>query len=104
MSGQADLSMEASKLEYMTHEELIRMFILDVISDDYEEIEKIEGETKKLADHAGARTNSAEIRGALIELIEMGLARAYRLSSTLPAQEVKGTPAPGEISGYYFWT
>ncbi len=45
-----------------------------------------------------------ETQKALVELMESGLAKAYRLSSREPfAQELKGLPPFDGSRDYYFW-
>lgn len=88
----------------MKRAELIRMLVLDTIADDYENFEKIADEVKRMADRAGLYTNVGEIQGAVIDLIEMGLAKAYRLSPNSPTEEFYGIPPLNEIDDYFFWT
>jgi hypothetical protein len=87
----------------MDRNEILRMFILDVIADDYENLEKIQNEVGKLGIRAGLGIEPPEITRELIGLIKSGLVRAYRLSPTQPVEEVQGVPPPQEVDGLYYW-
>jgi predicted XRE-type DNA-binding protein len=86
----------------MKRDELTRMFVLDAIADDYENLEKINGEVKSFYGNCGLTIQPSEILGALIDLIELGLARAYWLWQH-PPREIEGVPPLDEIDNYYFW-
>ena len=87
----------------MDRNELMRMFVLDVIADDYEDFGMVYREAGRLAIKCGLRTSASEIRQSLLDLIKMGLARAYRVSPTGSLEEVAGRPSQGKIDKYYFW-
>ncbi len=83
----------------MTRREQIRMFVLAVIADDYEEIEHI---TERIAAWSGAcnlEISSEEIVEALITLTREDCARAYHLLGTPGNQpeEIKVTLSPDQI-------
>jgi len=83
----------------MTRREQIRMFVLDVIADDYEEIEHI---TERVARWFGVcklEITRDEIVQALITLIEEDYARAYHLLGTPGTEpdEIKGHLSPDQI-------
>ena len=81
---------------------LIRMFVLDVMADDYENLEMIYGELHKFGERCGLTLRASEILAALIQLIELGLAKAYWLWQP-PVREIEGVPPLDEIDRYYFW-
>lgn len=83
--------------------ELIRMFILDVIADDYENLEKIQTEVKDFACRSGLKIGDGDVARELANLIDGGLARAYRLSTTAPVREMSGTPPAADLNRYYYW-
>ena len=87
----------------MNRSPLIRLFILNAIADDYEDLPRILKEVSDLGGKSGVTIASAEILPELINLIETDLAKAYRLSPILPVEEIDGVPPPGEIEGCYFW-
>ncbi len=79
------------------------MFVLDAIADDYENLEKIDTHVNRLALECGLTIHSSEVLQALIDLIATGLAKAYRLSTVVPAEEFQGVPTAAEVKDYYFW-
>lgn len=77
----------------MDKNKLVRLMVLNEISDDYENIDqiilpRIARECEKL----GIVVERPDIVSALRELMADGLARAYILSSTEPAQECSSMP------------
>ena len=86
----------------MKRDELTAMFVLDVIADDYESLETIYREVSEFGERCGITFGSAEIRSALLNLIETDLARAYRLSPLRPGEEIVGVPVSSEIDDLYF--
>jgi hypothetical protein len=86
----------------MKRDDLIRMFVLDVMADDYENLEMIYTEIHKFGERCGLTFHPSEILTALIDLIELGLARAYWLWQH-PARGIEGVPPLDEIDKYYFW-
>jgi len=79
------------------------MFVLDVIADDYENLEQIRKEVNSFGARSGLTIGSDEILEGLISLIEDGLAKAYRLSQTEPVEAIEGQPPPAAMEDYYFW-
>jgi hypothetical protein len=76
----------------MNRNELTRMFVLNEIGDDYENLEKIAKEVTALGTRCGLTLDLPEISNALMYLMEAGLARAYRLSPTRPNEEIQVVP------------
>lgn len=77
----------------MNRTELIQKMVLSEISDDYENVDQIilpvvARECAKL----GIVVERSEIVGALAELVEAGLAKAYLLTSTTPTIALQGMP------------
>jgi hypothetical protein len=87
----------------MDRNDTVRMFILDVIADDYENLEKIRREVTALGARSGLTIHSSEIVRVLMEIIRTGLVRAYRLSPTQPTREVEGVPPQEEAEDLYYW-
>ena len=91
----------------MTRREQIRMFILDVIADDYEEIEHITETVDKWFGVCKLAITRNEIVQALITLIQEDSARAYHLSGTPghKPEEIKAIISPDQIQlrDPYFW-
>ena len=83
--------------------EVLRMFILDVIADDYESLEKIQNEVRELGARAGLMIEPPEIVRGVTDLIHSGLVRTYRLSPTRPSEELPGVPLPEELGDLYYW-
>ena len=81
--------------------ELIRMFVLNEISDDYENFHWISEQVTKLGTKCGMKIRSSEILDALGNLVGAGLAKAYRLSTTQPVKEIAGFPNRDEIERCY---
>jgi hypothetical protein len=84
----------------MTRAELIRMFALDSFCDDYEDIEQI---TKYMDDEGpmcGMTISHGEILRALRDLIELGYAKAWDLSTPnpVPPKEYPGMPRLEELT------
>jgi hypothetical protein len=83
----------------MTRRDQIRMFVLDVIADDYEEIEHITEVVEKWLGVCKLEITRDEIVQALITLIQENCARAYHLTG-MPGhrpEEIKGVPSPDQI-------
>ena len=77
----------------MNRSEVIRRMVLNAISDDYENVDQvILRDVAQDGAKLGFTIERSDIVDALTELIENGLAKAYLLSSTDPAQELKGMP------------
>jgi hypothetical protein len=89
----------------MTRIEFVRRFVLIEIADDYEDLEHIYSLVARDSLRSGLTVQKPEIIHALVELIEAGLATAYRLSGSSPAQKIQGVPPRAEIEDSYihFW-
>jgi hypothetical protein len=93
----------------MHRSQLVRMFVLDAIADDYENFEQITKHVTSLSSLYGMPIASSEILQALSDLIGADLAKAYRLSNEV--EEISGMPPPSEIGSHnlttandiYFW-
>ncbi len=88
------INREAAKAPLMERNELIRWIVLSEICDDYENVDQIilphvARDCVKL----GFVVERSHIFNALEELIEGGLAKAYLLSGTKPAEELRGMPS-----------
>ena len=88
--------------------DLVRMFVLDQISDDYECLHQITKQVADLSSRCAFTIELDEILAALGDLISGGLARAYRFSpkvegidGTPPIEEIGSPDAPG-IDDVYF--
>ena len=83
--------------------ELVNLFVLDAISDDYEDMERIANEVHSLGSRCGLSVTDDDISQGLITLITRGLAKAYRLyPSHRPPEEIQGVPQPGNFPDLYF--
>ncbi len=60
------------------------------MSDDCETFENILSEVAATGSQLGPTISLAEIRQALESLVETGMAKAYRLSTDKPAEDVQG--------------
>ena len=87
----------------MRPEEHIRVFVLDAIADDYEDFDMIVGDIGRRAAREGVPVTPVEIWEGLMKLIDEGLARAYRLSTTAPPEVIRGRPDPTIDAGCYFY-
>jgi hypothetical protein len=85
----------------MNRDDLIKMFVLNEIGDDYESFEKISNETAALGQRLRLYVDPSEISNALTDLIKSGLARAYHLSPWHPAKEVEA-PISNQYPDLYF--
>ncbi len=88
----------------MTRREFVSRFVLMEIADDYENLEHICSVVAEDSSQCGLTIAVPEIIRGLVDLIEGGLAKAYRLSTRL-AQEIQGVPRNDEFGDYYthFW-
>lgn len=86
-----------------TRNELVRMFVLDTVADDYEDVEIIAATVNTFARKCGMDVSFTELLQALEALIRIGWVKAYRLSPTEAPQEINGVPDRDEIESYYFW-
>jgi len=87
----------------MTGFELIRMLVLNEIADDYEEPKHLHEQLASLAERCGMTIQPLDVRHALIDLVRIGWAKAYRLSQKEPVEEVRGTPSAELAEDYYYW-
>jgi hypothetical protein len=87
----------------MNPQKLIRLFALMAISDDYEEPKHLYRVIAQEAGICGVVVSPDGVRVALTELVESGLAKAYRLSTTEPVEEIEGAPPLDRLDEYYFW-
>jgi hypothetical protein len=81
-------------MSYMNRGELVRLLVLNAISDDYENVDQaiLRYVVEQLA-KLGMAIERAEIVIALGGLIQDGLAKAYLLSGTEPySTELRGMP------------
>jgi len=83
----------------MSRSDLVRLFVLIEIGDDYENVDQvIFPNVAKLGTDCGLTIERCEIVAALAWLIENGLARAYLLSCFEPyATELKGMPSVDQV-------
>lgn len=86
----------------MKEHDFVRLLVLVQISDDYEEPEHIYENVAGKAMLCGITVQPADIGKVLVDLVESGLAKAYRLSTTEPAIEIEGAPPVDQVQGYYF--
>lgn len=87
----------------MDRDELIRMFVLDAIADDYEDLSMIYREAGQLATKCGLSASASEIKQGVLDVIRMGLAKAYQVSPTGSLEEMAGPPSPVAIEKAYVW-
>jgi hypothetical protein len=86
----------------MDRDELIRLFVLDAICDDYENVDQVilkdvAGYCAKL----GVAVDRSDVVKALAELVEGGMAKAYLLSPTEPTEELEGMPTIDVVETYF---
>jgi hypothetical protein len=88
----------------MNRDELIRMFVLDEIMDDYEELDHITERIARWGAKCGVVIQKQDVVQALISLTENGFAKAYSNS-----KEIEGVPPldaiqdPDLYTRCYFW-
>lgn len=91
----------------MKRDELIGVFALDIMADDYEDLDRIYKGVAQLARDCKLVIQSddalrTEVDRAVIDLVRRGLARAYQLSkSTVP---LDGVPSLDQQGLYFFIT
>jgi hypothetical protein len=93
-----------SKID-MNRKDLVRAAVLLDISDDYENTEHIVHSQwlSSVAETCRATFDPHEVTDALSELIQTGLAKAYRLSPYAPAEEIAGVPSSDQFDDYYIY-
>jgi hypothetical protein len=79
------------------------MLVLNEIADDYEEPVHVREQLASVAERCGMVIEPVDVRHALIDLVELGWAKAYRLSPRDPVEEVQGAPAIERAEDYYYW-
>jgi hypothetical protein len=91
----------------MRKTQLIRMFALDAIADDYEDRNTVASHAVALGHRCGLSIDPAEIEIALSALIDLGLAMAYVLTPLGPPRSLSNMPEgmrpESEIGWYYFY-
>lgn len=87
----------------MTRREFVRRFVLNEIGDDYENLEHIAAIITREGNRCGLAISMEDIVHALVELIEAGLARAYKLDPFAPPIEIEGVPPLKDIGDYFFY-
>ena len=94
----------------MKRTELIRIFVLNAMVDDYESFEQISKDIARDNERCGITANRSDILDALTTLIKDGLVQAYRYSGP-PRNEfdkIQGVPPLDEIDNpwysYFFVT
>jgi hypothetical protein len=91
----------------MNRDELIRMFVLDEIMDDYEELDHITERIAPSGAQCGVVIRKQDVVQALISLTENGFAKAYSLGNN--SKEIEGVPTldeiqdPDQYKRCYFW-
>jgi hypothetical protein len=88
---------------FMNRRELIRRFVLRVISDDYENVDQIIlPDVAADGARCGLTIERSDVVDALAGLIEDGLAKAYLLSGTKPhVTELRGMPSIEVVEEYF---
>jgi hypothetical protein len=81
--------------------ELLRMFVLDAIADDYENLEQICADVSAMSTRCALLVQCSDVTKALVSLIASGLASPYKLRPT--AEKVEGIPATDALGSYYYW-
>jgi hypothetical protein len=86
----------------MERSDLVRALVMDAIANDYEEPGVIVDEVSAWAGERGVSVTTTEILAALTGLVQTGLAKAYRLSASRPAEEVHGLQQIHRETDCYF--
>lgn len=82
--------------------DLLRLFVLAEVSDDYEELSHISENVLKRAELCGLAVRPDDVRTLLLGLVEAGLAKAYDLSADPPVA-VQGPLPADRLLSCYFW-
>lgn len=85
----------------MTRDELIRMLVLNEISDDYEESEHVFENVSERGRNCGISVEVSDVNRTLLELVNSGSAKAYDLWKN-PPEELQTVPED-DLSKYYYW-
>lgn len=80
---------------------LLKLFLLDVVADDYEDFEHIESTVRRMAERCGMTIRGEETIESLEKLIREGWIQAYWLSERQPAERIEGVPSREEIHDAY---
>jgi hypothetical protein len=87
----------------MCRSDLLEMFVLNEIGDNYEDLAYIENYVGLNAGDCGMSFSLPEITQALFEIIRKGWASAFRLSGKAPyAVELDGAPAAEDVANFYY--
>ena len=84
--------------------ELLKMFVLDTLADDFEHFSKIVSETRHLSQACGVVVEHREIGDALNELLRLGWVEAYRLRPDGPAILLQVQQVTNDQGVYYLLT
>jgi hypothetical protein len=87
----------------MTRRDLISLLVLAEISDDYEEPRHIFKRVARRAKICGTRAKLEDVHSSLANLIESGLAKAYRLSPREDVAEFTGIPPDETFGDHYYY-
>jgi hypothetical protein len=87
----------------MNRKDLIRLAVLLEISDDYEQPAHVYVRVTERLRACEVLVNPEDIGVSLRDLVESGLARAYRISGLGPVEDIEGMPAIDHLQDYYFW-
>jgi hypothetical protein len=84
-------------------EGIIRMFILDIVSDDYESVEIISKGLRELEQSCPFKSDFSDLQRAITRLIERGWLRAYDLRPQRTSIHIEGVPPSEFMSDYYYY-
>ena len=87
----------------MNRRELTQSFVRDVMADDYENWDKIVEEVSQSGACCGVTIPLDLIAIALRDVIELGLAKAYRVMEFNRFEELSGMPPSDEIEDCYYY-
>jgi hypothetical protein len=87
----------------MERKNLFRLAVLLEISDDYEEPTHIYRMVAQRLGICEIVVNPEEVQASLIGLVELGLARAHRITGIGPVEDIQGVPAIHHLQDLYFW-
>ena len=87
----------------MQRNEFVRKLVLNAICDGYENVDQcILPEVAAVGTKCGIDITRSEVVHALTKLVEDGLAKAYRLSTTKPhSTELEGMPPLDEVEEFF---
>lgn len=84
-------------------DEVVNLFVLDIVADDYEDVRLIATQAEELGRRCGMQVSTAEILNALRQLVKAGFVKAYRLSPVKPPEEVPSLPPSMRWDDLHFW-